>query len=103
MAGSSGLENGNTLVLERRPASRFKAVDATRKNVRLISLEEHTVTPFNPKSSTSTTFETSNREFVAGLKQRLGDIALRMQIMDANNIGAQFVSLNQPTAQAFVA
>ena len=102
MAASSALENGNTLAIEGRPASLFKAVDAPRKNARLISLEEHIVTPFNPKSSTSTTFETFNRDFVAGLKQRLEDIALRVQIMDANNIGAQIVSLNQPTAQAFV-
>lgn len=102
MADSSGLENGNRFAIEGRPASLFKPVDAERKNARLISLEEHTVTPFNPKSSTSTTFETFNAEFIAGLKQRLGDIALRVQIMDANNIGAQIVSLNQPTAQAFI-
>ena len=77
-------------------------VDSVRKHARLITLEEHAVTPFNPKSKTSTTFTTFKNEFVSGLKERLENIELRLKVMDANSIGAQIISLNQPTAQAFV-
>jgi len=91
----------NTLSLEGRPESLFKPVRQARKDARLIALEEHAVSPF-PVPSTSVTFETFNATFLKGLKERLGDIGLRIKIMDANNIGAQIISLNQPTAQAFV-
>lgn len=91
----------STLALEGRPENLFEPVAKSRKQSRLITLEEHAVTPF-PVPSTSVTFETFNASFVEGLKQRLGDINLRIKVMDANNIGAQIISLNQPTAQAFV-
>jgi predicted TIM-barrel fold metal-dependent hydrolase len=91
----------NTLSLEGRPENIFKPVKQDRKNARLICLEEHAVTPF-PVPATSVTFETFNKAFGEGLKHRLGDIDLRLKIMDANNIGAQIISLNQPTAQLFV-
>lgn len=90
----------NTLSLEGRPEDLFRPVKTDRKNARLICLEEHAVTPF-PVPATSVTFETFDQTFVAGLKNRLGDIDLRLKIMDANNIGAQIISLNQPTAQLF--
>ena len=102
MGDSAWFENGSTLSIEGRPASLFIPVDAVRKHARLITLEEHAVTPFNPKSKTSTTFTTFKSEFVSGLKERLENIELRVKVMDANNIGAQIISLNQPTAQAFV-
>lgn len=91
----------NTLALEGRPPSLFKPTNTARRNTRLITLEEHAVSPF-PTPSTSVTFETFDATFVAGLKARLADIKLRVQVMDTNNIGAQIISLNQPTAQAFV-
>lgn len=89
-----------TLEIEGRPPTLFKPTNTTRKAARLITLEEHAVSPF-PTPATSVTFETFNPQFLAGLKQRLGDINLRLHIMDANNIQAQIISLNQPTAQAF--
>lgn len=90
----------NTLALEGRPETLFEPVIKERKAARLITLEEHAVTPFTVPA-TSKTFETFNATFLAGLKERLGNIDLRVKIMDANNIGAQIISLNQPTAQAF--
>jgi predicted TIM-barrel fold metal-dependent hydrolase len=91
----------DTLTLEGRPESLFKPVKHARKQARLVTLEEHAVTPF-PVPATSVTFATFEASFLKGLKARLGDIDLRLKIMDANNIGAQIISLNQPTAQAFV-
>ncbi|KEF58357.1 uncharacterized protein A1O9_06283 [Exophiala aquamarina CBS 119918] len=91
----------STLRLEGRPESLFTPVSSVRKNARLITLEEHAVTPF-PTPTISTTFATFQGDFVAGLKDRLGNIDLRLKVMDANNIGAQIISLNQPTAQAFI-
>ena len=100
MGDESGLEGINTLTLEGRSESLFKPVKASRKQARLITLEEHAVTPF-PTPTTSTTFATFKSSFLSGLKDRLANIELRIKIMDANNIGAQIISLNQPTAQAF--
>ena len=101
MGESMTATNSSTLALEGRPKTLFKPVNTGRKEVRLITFEEHAVTPF-PTPATSVTFETFNPTFVAGLRERLQDIDLRVKIMDANNIGAQIISLNQPTAQAFV-
>lgn len=95
MSGSSTLE------IEGRPASSFAPLDSERKRVRLITLEEHAVTPF-PTPTISTTLGTFKHDYLSSLKNRLGDIPLRLKVMDANNIGAQIISLNQPTAQAFV-
>lgn len=91
----------NTLGLEGRPESLFTPVNSVRKNTRLITLEEHAVTPF-ATPTISSTFATFQSGFVVGLKDRLGNIDLRLKVMDANNIGAQIISLNQPTAQAFL-
>ena len=101
MNGSSVARGESTLALEGRPETLFKPTNTGRKQTRLITLEEHAVTPF-PTPSTSVTFETFNSTFLAGLKERLRDIDMRVKIMDANNIGAQIISLNQPTAQAFI-
>jgi predicted TIM-barrel fold metal-dependent hydrolase len=91
----------STLTLEGRPPLSFKPVAFDRKNVGLITFEEHAVTPFTVPT-TSITFDSFKPEFLQGLKQRLSDVELRVQIMDTNNITAQIISLNQPTAQAFV-
>lgn len=93
--------DSSTLTLEGRPPSSFKPVSLDRKNVGLITFEEHAVTPFTVPA-TSITFDSFKPEFLQGLKQRLSDVELRVQIMDTNNITAQIISLNQPTAQAFV-
>ncbi|KIW88483.1 uncharacterized protein Z519_11052 [Cladophialophora bantiana CBS 173.52] len=93
--------DASTLTIEGRPLSSFKPTHEERKRTGLITFEEHAITPF-PVPSTSVTFETFNPDFLGGLKQRLQDIELRVKIMDANNIAAQIISLNQPTAQAFV-
>lgn len=91
----------STLALEGRPEHLFTSTKSFRRAARLITLEEHAVSPF-PTPGPSSTFSFFSDEFLAGLKDRLGNIELRVQIMDANNIGAQIISLNQPTAQAFV-
>lgn len=91
----------STLALEGRPESVFEAANTARKRAWLITFEEHAVTPF-PTPGKSVTFNTFIPSYLEGLKARLQDIDLRVQIMDANNIAAQVVSLNQPTAQAFV-
>ncbi|KAK4905085.1 hypothetical protein LTR49_025578 [Elasticomyces elasticus] len=93
-------EDKTTLSTEGRPPSQFKPVLQGRKQRKLITLEEHAVTPFKIPA-TSATFNTFEPEILAGLKDRLVNIDLRIKIMDANNIGAQIISLNQPTAQAF--
>ncbi len=90
----------STLALEGRAESVFETVNAARKRAWLITFEEHAVTPF-PTPGTSITFNTFMPSYLEGLKVRLQDIGLRVQIMDANKIAAQVVSLNQPTAQAF--
>lgn len=90
----------STLAIEGRTPSCLAPTDQERKQTGLITFEEHAVTPFSVPS-TSITFETFNSDFLSGLKQRLQDIKLRVQIMDANNVTAQIISLNQPTAQAF--
>lgn len=91
----------STLALEGRPEHLFTSTKSSRRAAKLITLEEHAVSPF-PTPSPSSTFSLFSEEFLAGLKDRLGNIELRVKIMDANNIGAQIISLNQPTAQAFV-
>ena len=91
----------STLAQEGRPESVFESLNAARKQARLITFEEHAVTPF-PTPGTSVTFNTFIPSYLEGLKARLQDIDLRVQIMDANNIAAQVISLNQPTAQAFI-
>ena len=101
MDGMLDTSSPSTLALEGRSPSDFQPTNSIRKAARLITLEEHAVTPL-PVPSTSITFETFSPKFLAGLKERLGDIGLRLKIMDANKIGAQIISLNQPTAQAFV-
>jgi predicted TIM-barrel fold metal-dependent hydrolase len=95
--------NAKTRLLEKegRPESHFKSILHNRRNAKLITIEEHAVTPY-PVPATSATFGLFQRDYLAGLKERLGDIDLRLEIMNANNIGAQIVSLNQPTAQAFI-
>ena len=40
--------------------------------------------------------------FVSGLRYRLGGISLRLKVMVGNDVRAQIISLNPPTAQAFV-
>ncbi|KAF9884701.1 hypothetical protein FE257_001330 [Aspergillus nanangensis] len=90
----------STITLEGRPPTLFKPTNLNRKQTKLITLEEHAVTPF-PIPGPSSTFSLFNASFLSGLQDRLGNLALRLQIMDANNIGAQIISLNQPTAQAF--
>ncbi|GAB1205163.1 hypothetical protein APSETT445_003833 [Aspergillus pseudonomiae] len=71
-----------------------------RKQAKLVTLEEHVITPF-PTPGPSSTFSLFDKDFLLSLQDRLGNIDLRLQIMDANNIGAQIISLNQLTAQAF--
>ena len=71
-----------------------------RKTARLICLEEHAVSPF-PVPSTSSTFNIFQPSYINGVKDRLSNISHRIAVMDANNIGAQVISMNQPTAQAF--
>lgn len=100
MGDANTFSEESTLAIEGRPHTLFTPVDAFRKRARLVTLEEHTVTPF-PTPEVSTTFAKFNSSFVSGLKDRLGDIELRVKIMDANNIAAQILSLNQPSAQAF--
>lgn len=56
--------------------------------------------PF-PVPSTSVTWKQFMPEYLAGVKHRLGDVGLRISTMDANHIGAQIVSMNQPGAQGF--
>ena len=85
---------------EGRPENLFKPILHNRRKAKLITIEEHAVTPY-PVPMTSVTQGFFQKEYLAGLKERLGNIDLRLEIMDANNIGAQIVSLNQPTAQAF--
>ncbi|KIW79502.1 hypothetical protein Z517_06114 [Fonsecaea pedrosoi CBS 271.37] len=94
-------DGGNTLMLEGRPESEYTPLLQARKLARLVCLEEHAVSPY-PTPAISSTFGVFKPSYVAGLKDRLGDIALRVKIMDANHIGAQVISMNQPTAQAFV-
>lgn len=99
MAGTSTITN--TLDLEGRPESDFPPLLSHRQQARLVTIEEHAITPF-PTPTISTTLGIFKPDYVAQLKKRLGDVELRLCIMDANNIGAQVISLNQPTAQAFV-
>ena len=96
----SVLQDGSTLAIEGRPVSSFKPIGQARKQARLVTFEEHAVVPF-PTPAISVTQGSFKPEFVASLRERLENIELRVQIMDANNIGAQVISLNQPTAQAF--
>jgi len=96
----SVVQDGSTLAIEGRPPYSFKSLRAARKQARLITFEEHAVTPY-PTPAISVTQGSFKPDYVAGLRERLEHIDLRVQIMDANNIGAQVISLNQPTAQAF--
>lgn len=93
-------QGSGTLAAEGRAPSSYPALN-DRKTVGLVTFEEHAVTPFKGPSQSST-FNTFKFEFLNRLKDRLQNVDLRVQIMDANNITAQVISLNQPTAQAFV-
>ena len=84
--------------LEDRPKARLQSVN--RKRARLVTIEEHCTVPF-PLPKTSITFSMFTAEFLSALKGRLADIDKRIAVMDANNIQAQIISLNQPGAQAF--
>ena len=99
--GEASVAMDSTLALEGRPGSVFEPANAARKRAWLITFEEHAVTPF-PTPGVSITFNTFIPSYLEGLKARLQDVDLRMQIMDANKIAAQVISLNQPTAQAFI-
>ncbi|KAJ9619719.1 hypothetical protein H2204_012587 [Knufia peltigerae] len=102
MAGNNN-SNGSTslLDLEGRPESDFAPLLGHRQKARLVTIEEHAVTPF-PTPTVSSTLGIFKPQYVTELKKRLGDVELRLRIMDANRIGAQVISLKQPTAQAFV-
>lgn len=100
MTSNGSFVSTSTLDIEGRPPSLFPPADLNRRVAKLITFEEHAVAPF-PTPATSVTFETFHPAFLKGLKDRLVDIELRVQVMDSNNIAAQIISLNQPTAQAF--
>lgn len=91
----------STLSSEGRSENDFPSLLGHRQLARLVTIEEHSITPF-PIPAISTTLGTFKPSYLAQLKTRLGDVDLRLRIMDANMIGAQVISLNQPTAQAFV-
>ncbi len=91
----------NTLAMEGRPVADFRPIVAPRREARLVTLEEHAISPF-PTPASSTTFNTFKNAYLSSVKFRLGDIDTRLKIMNANNIGAQIILLNQPTAQAFI-
>jgi gamma-resorcylate decarboxylase len=88
--------------LEAHHPSQNPSTTGFRKTAKLICLEEHAVSPFKvpTTSSTHTIFQP---EYINGVRERLSDIEHRLKVMDANNIGAQIISMNQPTAQAFTA
>ncbi|EXJ60902.1 hypothetical protein A1O7_05055 [Cladophialophora yegresii CBS 114405] len=86
--------------LESHHPSQSPITTSFRKTARLICLEEHAVSPF-PVPSTSSTFNIFKPTYISGVKERLSNISHRIAVMDAHNIGAQIISMNQPTAQAF--
>lgn len=71
-----------------------------RRQARIVSIEEHSVSPF-PTPAQSSTFNIFDERYLSGVKHRLVDLELRLDIMDKYGIGAQILSLNQPSAQAF--
>jgi len=75
------------MALESRPPEQLLA---SRKATRLVTIEEHCATPFTVPV-TSTTWSQFLPEYLAGVKDRPGDVEKRLQFMD----------LNQPGAQAF--
>ncbi|KAN0116694.1 putative metal-dependent hydrolase [Hyaloscypha variabilis] len=85
------------MALESRPPERLLE---GCKAARLVTIEEHCATPFTVPV-TSATWSQFLPEYLAGVKDRLGDVDKRLQIMDLNKIEAQIISLNQPGAQAF--
>lgn len=85
------------LSLEQRPNELTRP---SRRTAKLIAIEEHCSTPI-PVPAVSSTFNQFLPEYMSGLKQRLGDVAYRVKVMDRNGIAAQVISLNQPGAQAF--
>ncbi|PMD29648.1 putative metal-dependent hydrolase [Hyaloscypha variabilis F] len=85
------------MALESRPPERLLE---GRKTAWLVTIEEHCATPF-AVPVTSTTWSQFLPKYLAGVKDRLGDVDKRLQIMDLNKIEAQIISLNQPGAQAF--
>ena len=91
----------SALALEGRRGAVFEPANAVRKRTWLITFEEHAVTPFSTPE-TSVTFNIFIPSYLEGLKARLQDIDLRVQIMNANKIAVQVISLNQPTAQGFI-
>lgn len=96
---NSTMDKSWTLAAEGRPPSTYPPLNE-RKNVGLITFEEHAMSPFRVPTE-STTYNIFKPEFLHSLRDRLHDVDLRVKIMDANNITAQIVSLTQPTAQAF--
>jgi predicted TIM-barrel fold metal-dependent hydrolase len=85
------------LALERRPKELLRPC---RRTAKLIAIEEHCATPI-PVPTISSTFNQFLSEYMSGLRQRLGDVAYRIEVMDRNGIAAQIISLNQPGAQGF--
>ncbi|KAH8812919.1 metal-dependent hydrolase [Xylogone sp. PMI_703] len=85
------------MALEARPLTRLHQ---SRKTARLVTIEEHCATPF-PVPLTSATWSQFLPDYLAGVKERLGNVEKRLHIMDLNGIAAQIISLNQPGAQAF--
>ena len=71
-----------------------------RKLSPLIALEEHISVPYDVPA-TSKTWTLFEPKFMEDLKARLGDVDLRLKIMDYHNIAAQIMSLTQPTTQSF--
>lgn len=85
------------LSLEHRPEGLSRP---SRRAAKLIAIEEHCATAI-PVPAVSSTFNQFLPGYILGLRQRLGDVAYRIEIMDRNGIAAQIISLNQPGAQAF--
>ena len=98
--GDSDSPTSKSSNLESHHPSQSPSTSKFGKTARLICLEEHAVSPF-PVPSTSSTFGLFKPSYINGVKDRLGDIAHRVKVMDEHNIGAQMISMNQPTAQAF--
>lgn len=86
------------LALEGRHPKIVKPLFQRRKNARLICIEEHCLVPA-AVPSTSTAWTEFIPSYFESFKKRMLDIDLRLQIMDANNIGAQIVSPMTSSAQ----
>ena len=85
------------MALEGRPK---EPLSLHRSTTRLVTIEEHCATPI-PVPSTSATFNQFLPDYLSALKERLGNVDKRINMMDLNHIEAQIISLNQPGAQAF--